>query len=420
MGERMNFQMNTVAGPADRSARPAEPTRLLPLFSGPPSALASPVAGCRILMTIAQNARDGETRPLVDDMAFEDALALAAHLAARDMEVVLASVGEPFLPDDLRMIARLPGVRIWEGRRITSPQEDAAACVADLEAAASAGRADLLLLHDPALAAARRVSRPTIVICEGSRLMEWRQRHGDAPAPEAVRAAAALERLGLHAADRVITPSRSFANELVALHGLTLPPAVVPPVFRKPAPHDKRAGETGFVTAGAAQADPADLVRLDRAAAHVYGQVLLFDMRARDPGQALCLEHVHRLPPMDGAAAQALLLRATAFCSPSSGCGFERLVWRAASAGCAMILPDTKVHREFWQGAAHFISARSEDALAAALRRMLEDDDYRRRTAAAALRRARAMASGPVIATLHKVLAGALGAAPLTATLQGP
>jgi UDP:flavonoid glycosyltransferase YjiC (YdhE family) len=85
-----------------------------------------------------------------------------------------------------------------------------------------------------------------------------------------------------------------------------------------------------------------------------------------------------------------------------------------------MILPDTKVHREFWQGAAHFISARSEDALAAALRRMLEDDDYRRRTAAAALRRARAMASGPVIATLHKVLAGALGAAPLTATLQGP
>lgn len=420
MGERMSYQINTVSGRAESAPHAAEPASLLPMFSGPPRALASPVAGCRILLTIAQNARDGETRPLVDDMAFEDALALAGHLATRDMEVELAPVGEAFSPDDLRMIARTPGVHVSEGRKITAPQEDAAASAADLQAAAAAGRADLLLLHDPALAAARRGSRPTIVICEGSRLLDWRQRHGDAPAPEPVRAAAALERLGLHAADRVIAPSRALASELSALHGLTLPPAVVPPVFRKPAPHDKRAGDTGFVTAGAALADPADLVRLDRAAAQVYGQVLLFDMRARDPGQALCLEHIHRLPPMNGAAAQALLLRASAFCSPSAGCGFERLVWRAASAGCAMILPDTKIHREFWQGAAHFISARSEEALAAALRRMLEDDDYRRRTAAAGLRRARTMASGPVIATLHKVLAGALGVAPLTASLQGP
>ncbi len=421
MGEPMNLQINTVAGHTDSSAHSAEPTRLLPIFSGPPRALASPVAGCRILMTVAQNARDGETRPLVDDLAFEDSLAMAAHLATRDMKVVLAPVGEPFSPDDLRMIARLPGVNVWEGRRITAPQDAAAASAADLQAAATAGRADLVLLHDPALAAAQRGSRPTVVICEGSRLLDWRQRHADAPIPDAVRTAAALERLGLHAADRVIAPSRSLANELVALHGLTLPPAIVPPVFRKPAPHDKRvAGDTGFVTAGAAQADPADLVRFDRAAAQIFGQVLLFDMRARDPGQALCLEHLHRLPPMNAAAAQALLLRASAFCSPSAGFGFERLVWRAASAGCAMILPDTKIHREFWQGAAHFVSARSEDALAAALRRMLEDDDYRRRTAAAGLRRARAMASGPIIATLHKVLAGALGVSPLTATLQVP
>jgi hypothetical protein len=420
MGERMNFQINTVAGHAESSAHAAEPTRLLPLFSGPPRALPSPVAGCRILMTIAQNAREGETRPLIDDMAFEDALALAAHLATRDIDIMLAPVGEPFSADDLRMIALMPGVNPWQGRSITAPQENASASAVDLQTAASAGRADIVLLHDPALAAARRGSQPTIVICEGSRLIDWRQRHGDAPAPEAVRAAAALERLGLHAADRVIAPSRSLAHELVALHGLTLPPAIVPPVFRKPAPHEKRAGETGFVTTGAAQADPADLVRIDRAAAQVCGQVLLFDMRARDPGQALCLEHIHRLPPMNGAAAQALLLRASAFCSPSASVGFERLVWRAASAGCAMILPDTRAHREFWQGAAHFISVRSEDALAAALRRMLEDDDYRRRMAAAGLRRARAMASGPVIATLHKVLAGALGTAPLTATLQVP
>jgi hypothetical protein len=142
MGERMNLHVKTVAGPAESPARPAEPSSLLPIFSGPPRALASPVAGCRILMTLAQTAREGETRPLVDDMAFEDGLALAAHLATRDIEVVLAPVGEPFSPEDLRVIARMPGVDVWEGRKITAPQEDATACVADLQAAASCGRAD--------------------------------------------------------------------------------------------------------------------------------------------------------------------------------------------------------------------------------------------------------------------------------------
>ena len=194
----------------------------------------------------------------------------------------------------------------------------------------------------------------------------------------------------------------------------------MPPVFRKPAAHEKRGGETGFVTAGAAQADPADLVRLDRAAAQVYGQVLLFDMRARDPGQALCLEHLHRLPPMNGAAAQALLMRASAFCSPLRG----RRVRAPRVAGRQCWLRDDLAGHEgasgVLAGRRSFVSQRSEDALAGAMRRMLEDDDYRRRMAAAGLRRARATATGPVIATLHKVLAGALGTAPLTATLQVP
>jgi glycosyltransferase involved in cell wall biosynthesis len=78
------------------------------------------------------------------------------------------------------------------------------------------------------------------------------------------------------------------------------------------------------------------------------------------------------------------------------------------------VLPDAAVYREFWQGAAHFVPP-SAEALAAAMRRMLEDDDYRRRMAAAALRRARALATGPAIATLHKTLAAPLSLAPLTA-----
>ena len=416
MPERINLRVDADVLPAKPTALPSDHSNLLPILSGPPSAL-SPLAGRRILVTIAQHARTGDTRPLGDDLMFEDTLALAAHLAALDADIVLAPVGEAFTPEDLRAVARIPGVSAWGGAPITAAQENASDCVAGLQAAADGSSADLVILHDPSLAAARRDTRPTVTFCETSRLLDWRQWHGDEPAPEPVRAASALERLGLHAADRVIATSRSMAADLVALHGLTLPPAVVPPVFRKPEPHDKRNGETGFMVAGAAHADPRVLIRLDRAAAQVCGQMLLFDMGPRDPGRSLCLEQIHRLAPMSSATAEALLLRAAAFHSPSSGPGFERLVWRAASAGCAMILPDTKVHREFWQGAAHFVDPGSEHAIAAALRRMLEDEDHRRRTAAAGLRRARALASGPAIATLHKLLASTLGAAPLTATL---
>jgi glycosyltransferase involved in cell wall biosynthesis len=289
--------------------------------------------------------------------------------------------------------------------------------MADLMAAADEARADLVLLHEPALAAARRDARPMVVICDWSHLVHWRQLHGDAKMPKPVASACALERLGLHAADRIIAPSRSLAAEIVALHGLALPPAIAPPVFRKPEAREKRSGDAGLLLAGATEADPRDVRRLDRAAAQVCGQILLFDTGASDPGQALCLEQMHRLSPLTAATAEALLLRAAAFYSPSCGANHERLVWRAASAGCAMILPDTKTHREFWQGAAHFVDPGSEQALAASLRRMLEDDDHRRKTAAAGLRRARALVGGPSLANLHKVLASALGPAPLTAAL---
>jgi len=416
MAERANLRIDADVLPANVTSRQGDAASVLPILSGPAGSL-SPLAGRRFLVTIAQQARAGETRLLVDDLAFEDKLAFAAHLAALDAEVVLAPVGETFLPEDLRVMARLPGVIAWAGAPVTRPQEDAAACVSDLTHLAEQCRPDLVILHEPALAAARRDMRPTVVFCESSRLVGWRQRHGDASAPDTVRAEAALERLGLHAADRVVTTTRAMAADIVALHGLTLPPAIVPPVLRKPEPHEKRTSETGYVVAGAEQIDPADLVRFDRAASQVCGQALLFDTGPRDPGRALCLEQIHRLAPMNGAAAEAVLLRAAAFHNASTGPAFERLVWRAASAGCAMILPDSKAHREFWQGAAHFVDPRSEAALAAALRRMLEDGDYRRRTAAAGLRRARALASGPAIANLHKILASALGAAPLTATL---
>ena len=57
------------------------------------------MAGRRILVTIAQHARTGDTRPLGDDLMFEDTLALAAHLAALDADIVLAPVGEAFTPE---------------------------------------------------------------------------------------------------------------------------------------------------------------------------------------------------------------------------------------------------------------------------------------------------------------------------------
>ncbi|MDB5642213.1 MAG: glycosyl transferase family 1 [Hyphomicrobiales bacterium] len=434
MAEGMNRRIEADIFPTPNQAPPAKPApsrppsanSLLPMLTGAPGPL-SPLAGRRFLMTVAREAAPGQARPLADEMAFEDALAFAGHLAALDLDVVLAAVGEAFTPDDLRLLSRIPGVSAWNGGPVTRPQTDAAACVRELQTVADGVRADLILLHDPALAAARRDPRPTVVFCDASRIADWRRQHphqASRLAPGDVQAASALERLGLHAADRVVAPTRAFASELVAAHGLTLPPSVLPPVFRKSEFHERRANDAAFIVAGAAIADPIDLQRLDRAAGQICGQTLLFDTKLSvadgESVRGICLENAHGLEPMGVAAAEALLLRATAFYSVATGTSFERLVWRAACTGCALILPDTRANREFWQGAAHFVEAGSETALAAALRRMLEDDDYRRRTAAAGLRRARALTGGPAIAGLHKLLASALGAAPLTGALQVP
>ena len=78
---------------------------------------------------------------------------------------------------------------------------------------------------------------------------------------------------------------------------------------------------------------------------------------------------------------------------------FGLSVLEAAQAGCALVLSDIPSFRELWDGAAEFVLAEEDRAIAAAIERAVQDDAHRTRLGAAARARAgrytvEAMAAG--------------------------
>ena len=78
MAERRKFHVDADVLAAEVPAPRSDVARLLAIIPGQPDAL-SPLAGRRLLVTIAQPTRGTETGSLADDMTFEEALSFATH-----------------------------------------------------------------------------------------------------------------------------------------------------------------------------------------------------------------------------------------------------------------------------------------------------------------------------------------------------
>jgi glycogen synthase len=306
------------------------------------------------------------------------ALELTRPLAARDVEVTLATMG-PRPSASLRADAREAGV----ARLVSSgfalewmpePWAEVEAAGRWLLGLAERFGPDVVHLNGYAHAALPWEA-PVVVVAHSDVLSWWKAvRHEPAP-PEWLRYRDVVER-GLEAADVVVAPTRAmldalerqytFSGERRAIaNGLAARPRQAVPK------------ELFVLGAGRYWDEAKNLAALERVAPRVRWPVQVV-------GEGAPRGHVTRAELDD------LLGRAAIFAAPAYYEPFGLAALEAASAGCALVLGNLPSQRELWSDAALFVPPGDDEALVATLALLIRDKGLRDAYARAAHRRAAA------------------------------
>jgi glycogen(starch) synthase len=303
------------------------------------------------------------------------ALDLSAGLLARGIAVTLAVLGPSPGPAQRRAAKRIPGLTLvetglpldWTAER---PEEvaEAARGVAALTAARGA---DLVHLNTPALAAEARFSTPVVGACHSCLASWWSAVRGDTPMPESFRWRTDLLSRGYAGCDRLIAPSYAFMQTTAALYG------AVPVAVHNGRAASRRAAQTDrslvVLTSGRLWDEGKNVRTLDRAAGRMRGQVHAAGALKGPDGQIATFNHILCLNQLDAPVLAERLERSAVFASLSLYEPFGLGVLEAAQAGCALVLSDIPTFREIWQGAAVFVPADDDAAVADVLDSLLDD-----------------------------------------------
>lgn len=319
------------------------------------------------------------------------ALDLAAGLARRGVETVLAVPGPPPTPDQITEAARIPGMRVVP---LPLPLEWLANSAAEVEASGRAllrlsreTSAGIVHLNAPGPAAATAFDVPLVIACHSCLATWWRTVRGG-PMPADFRWRTELVSRAYHAADLLVAPSASFAAATQAAYGLPRAPLVVHNGRRPVASRGAPPGECVAFTAGRLWDEGKDAATLDRAAA-----LLPFPLLAAGPvqgpnGARLDASRLRLLGRLSTAEIARWLSMRPIFVSAARYEPFGLAVLEAAQAGCALVLADTAGFRELWGDAAIFVAPGDASGFADALRNLAEDRERRGALGVAAQERA--------------------------------
>ncbi|WP_207101102.1 glycosyltransferase [Paracoccus shandongensis] len=309
------------------------------------------------------------------------ALELAAAL---DADVVLAVLG-PAPDPDQRMAAEAAGVRLVDtGLPLDWLSDGPAPVLAAADALARLARdmgADLVHLNAPALAVAR-FDMPVVAVNHGCLGTWW-----DAARGGAVDAGLAwlpdLVGQGLRAADRVLTPTRAYAEATARHYGLPLPLAVHNGRTALPLPDAQPF--PGALTVGRLWDEAKDTATLDAAAALLDAPFVAIGATRAPHGATVAPQHLQATGPLPPEIVGHWLARRPVFASAARFEPFGLAVLEAAQAGCPLVLSDIPTFRELWDGAATFVTPGDAqgfaDAIAAALADPAQGQAARRRAA---------------------------------------
>src|SRR5215207_11469821 len=301
---------------------------------------------------------------------------LAGALADHGVETTLAVLGPA---PSLSQAAAIPQTRIvitglpldWTAG---SPGEVAEASRA-IAALACSVEVDIVHLNSPALAADARFPAPIVGVCH-SCLATWWRAVRSGPLPQDFVWRTALLARGYRAAEALAAPTAAFARMTADAYDIP-PPRVVRNGRRQGAPHEAAEPASLVFTAGRLWDEGKNLAALDRAAARLDVPVLAAGPLAGPNGAMIALPHIETLGELGGEGIQAWLAPRPIFASVPRYEPFGLAVLEAAQAGCALVLSDIPTLRELWDGAALFVDAQNDAAIAGALQ-ALSDDEARR------------------------------------------
>lgn len=330
----------------------------------------------RILMTV--DAVGGVWRYAVD---------LAAALSEAGVSTILALLGPAPSKAQRAEVARIPRVTLVEtGEPLDWLTDDAVSvqhAAATIAMLATAHRADLIHVNQPALAAIMPGDLPMIVAAHGCVTTWWEAARPGSPLDPKFDWHRALVAQGLRRATRVVAPSESYARTVARTYGLRELPVAVHN-GRTPAPVAPVRPRHIAFTAGRLWDEVKRTPLLDAAAARLAAPLYAAGPTRAPHGASVPVEHLHLLGELTADSMAAMLATQPVFVSAACFEPFGLAVLEAAQAGCALVLSDIGTFRELWDGAAVFVSGDDPAAWSDAIAALLADDAARAAFGAAA------------------------------------
>lgn len=321
------------------------------------------------------------------------ALDMGRALEDRGVEVVLVTVGRKLTNDQRREAWAISSLTLYEqplrAEWMDTPWDDVRRVGERLLSLEQAYSPDVVHLHGYAHGALP-FDAPVVLSCHNSIALWWQLAHGTPP-PDEFQTYLERARLGLRQAQAVVAASSAMLHMLARLSGPITRPYVIPSGCdpRLFMPGTK---EDLVLSATRSWDGSRNLLLVDQAAANVKWpwHAAADDTRPPEAGNRVerTTENVHLLGSLSRAELADWLSRASIYACPGSFDPTGLSVLEAALSGCALVLGDTEILREFWEGCAIFVDSRDPDELAHAVSSLAEDPEQRRALAHAARERA--------------------------------
>lgn len=315
------------------------------------------------------------------------AVDLARELAARGVEVAIATMGAPLAAHQRQQLGA--DVRLFESAYrlewMHEPWADVDAAGQWLLQLEREFQPDVVHLNQYAFGSLP-FAAPTMLVAHSCVLSWWQAVHGVA-APAEWDGYRSRVAAGLAGADLVAAPTRAMLSTLAGNYGLASEGLVIP--NGADAQQFRPGIEEAFVLAAGRFWDAAKNLRaLESVAPQLPWPVKVAGSAQHPDGGQRRPQGVQWLGELPRAELARELAAAAIYALPARYEPFGLSVLEAALSGCALVLGDIPSLREVWEDAAIYVGPDDHEALFRALQRLVRDAAERDRRAHAARLRA--------------------------------
>jgi glycogen synthase len=303
-------------------------------------------------------------------------LELARSLRTFNVDVTLATMGQPLSKDQRRAVRLLPNVDVHESNFrlewMENPWEDVAAAGEWLLALRHRVKPDLVHSNNY-VHGALPWNVPVIVVGHSCMFSWWKAVHKESPPVTWGRYRDEVT-LGLSAASAVIAPSAWMLDQLTKLYGPFRNGHVIPNGHR---PEGFHVGSKWplVLCAGRLWDKAKNVSALAEVAGRITWPIYVAGEERFGSSTYTLNRELRYLGQLTADDLARWMAQASIFATPARYEPFGLTVLEAALSGCALVLGDIPSLRENWDGAAVFVEPDDTGALEAAIRRLVQNPD---------------------------------------------